>query len=324
MRSRRFNFAIFILSIVGLFASPSFAWNSIGHEIVSLIAYDQMPPAARTKICAALKNHPRVNEDLLNDQKKFTDADIAVFIRASTWPDLVRYPANPMNRTEHHGPWHYVDFPFNQDGVKGPEPVTEWDGHSNPENLIQAMQKCLAELKDTKTPPNRKALDLCWVEHLVGDIHQPLHAVSWYSKEFPKGDQGGNQVMIRGADNIPINLHTYWDGIEGMVLEPDPIRKSASRIEAEHPPDKLAQQTKDLNIVDWAHESFELARTVVYEDGTLPHTTRTLGASRPSEVPPRQPDYDQRAKDTADLRIAEAGYRLAAVLEDVAKGLDTK
>jgi hypothetical protein len=324
MTNRRLVLISTLAILIGLGSSQSLAWNSTGHEIVALIAYDHLSPAARTAICTALKNHPRLNEDLLHDDKKFADTDIAIFTRAATWPDIVRFPANPLNRTENHGPWHYVDFPFEQDNVKGPEPVVQWDGHSNPENLIQAMDQCLAELKDPKTPASRKAIDICWVEHLVGDIHQPLHATSWFSKEFPDGDRGGNSVMVRGSDNLPINLHAYWDNAEGMSLDPDVIRKTASQIEAAHPPDKLADKTRDLSVAHWAHESFELSKTAVYDDGKLPHTTIDEGHNNPGAVPSLPPGYGARAKETADLRIAEAGYRLAAVLEDIAKEQNPK
>src|ERR1700679_2144695 len=178
--------------LTGLSASPCFAWNSTGHEIVALIAYDHLSPAAKTAMINILNKHPRKMEDLLHDTSRLPNDDEAMFVRAATWPDMIRYPTNPMNRTEHHGPWHYVDFPYDSDGIQGPEPVTKWDGHSEPANLAQAYQKATSELKDPKTTPDRKAIDLCWVEHLVGDIHQPLHAVSWYSKQFPTGDKGGN------------------------------------------------------------------------------------------------------------------------------------
>src|SRR3984957_9409897 len=225
--------ALTILSFIGLCSSRCNGGNSPGHEIVAQIAYDQLTPQAKSAILAVLKNHPRLNEDLLHDTEKAKDTDLATFLRAATRPDMVRYPAHPMNHTEHHSNWHYVDFPYEFDGVKGPQPVTQWDGHSMPVNLIQALQKATTELKDPKTPPDRKAIDICWVEHLVGDIHQPLHATSLFSKEYPTGDQGGNLEMIRNDQNVTMPLHTYWDGAEGMSLDPDVIRKTADRIEAE-------------------------------------------------------------------------------------------
>jgi hypothetical protein len=318
---RRSVIALAICCLSGFLASPCRAWNSTGHELVAQIAYDQLSPQAKTAIIAVLKHHPRLNEDLLGDVQKAKDDDLAMFLRAATWPDMVRYPAHPLHHTEHHSTWHYVDFPYETDGAQGLQPETQWDGHSDPANLFQALDKALAELKNPQTPLDRKAIDICWVEHLVGDIHQPLHASSWFSKEYPKGDQGGNLVMIRSENNQTMPLHTYWDDSEGLSLDPDSIRKTADRIEAEHPPAELKEKAADLTVVDWAKESYELAKTVAYQNGTLPHITKTQWTTDPGATPSLPAGYKQKALATADLRVALGGYRLAAVLEEVAKSL---
>jgi hypothetical protein len=51
-----------------------------------------------------------------------------------------------------------------------------------------------------------KSYDLAWLEHLVGDVHQPPHAVSRFTHEAPAGDRGGNSVHLcadRGARPTP-------------------------------------------------------------------------------------------------------------------------
>lgn len=313
--------ALTVFSFLGLCASRCNAWNSTGHEIVAQIAYDQLSPQTKSAIIAVLKHHPRLNEDLLHDTQRAKDSDLAMFLRAATWPDMLRYPPHPMHYTEHHPKWHYVDYPFNLDGVKGPPPITQWDGHTFPTNLIQAMQMLTAQLKDPKIPLDRKAIDICWVEHLVGDIHQPLHASSMYSKDFPQGDMGGNLEMIRTSATETMPLHTYWDDIEGLSLDPDYIRKTADRIEAEHPASQLKDQISDLSVVDWAKESFVLAKSVAYLNGKLPYITKTHWMADPSSAPPFPPGYQQQALAVADQRIALAGYRLAAVLEQIASAL---
>jgi hypothetical protein len=309
-------------SFIGLLTSRCDAWNSTAHEVIALMADDRMSPQTKSAIFAVLRNHPRLNEDLLkapDNYDRFKDADLAMFLRAATWPDMLRSPVHPMNHTEHHGRWHYIDYPFDLDGVQGPAPEGQWDGHSDPANLFQALDKALTELKDGGTPADRKAIDLCWVEHLVGDIHQPLHAVSMYSKEYPNGDQGGNLVFIRNDNNEVEPLHTYWDGVEGLSLAPDEIRKIADRIERDHPAAALKDQVSDMSVADWAQESFLLAKSVTYLQGTLPHVTKAQAMASPESVPPLPAGYAQRARATADVRLALAAYRLAAVLDRVAK-----
>jgi hypothetical protein len=266
-----------------------------------------------------LRNHPRLNEDLLRDTDRAKDSGIAIFLRAATWPDMVRYPTHPMLHTENHPKWHYVDFPFDLDGVHGPVPVLDWNGRSDPANLPQAMQKMLADLKDPTIPKDRKAIDLCWVEHLVGDIHQPLHATSLFSNEYPRGDQGGNLVFIKDAANVPMSLHMYWDDVVGMSLKYDRVRKIADRIEAEHPPAQLKALVSDPSLVDWARESFELAKRVVYLNGSLPHASKTQALADPNSVPALSVEYQRQAIAAADAQVALAGGRLAVLLEQISK-----
>jgi hypothetical protein len=320
MLKRQVIGAAAMLCALMMCASRCNAWNSTGHELVAQIAFDQLSPGTKAAIITILKSHPRLNEDLLHDDVRAKDDDLAMFLRAATWPDMVRYPAHPMTHTEHHSKWHYVDFPIETDGVKGPAPALQWDGHSDPANLVEAWQKALTELKNPQTAKDRKAIDVCWVEHLAGDIHQPLHATSWFSKEFPQGDQGGNLDVIQLENKEIVNLHYYWDSIEGMSLDPEQIRKIADRIESEHPVATLKDRAADLSVVDWARESLAIAKSVVYLNGTLPHATRVPGgAPLPTTAPELPAGYAEKALATADERIALAGYRLAAVLDQIAK-----
>ena len=122
-----------------------------------------------------------------------------------------------MTYHENHPAWHYVDYPYHLDGKTTTAPVETWDGKSDPANLIQAMQKVTTEFKDPATKDDRRAIDICWIEHLIGDIHQPLHAVSLYSADYPDGDRGGNSIHIRTDSNPNMNLHAFWDDIEGVT-----------------------------------------------------------------------------------------------------------
>jgi len=319
MSRLRFVSLMVMVCAVGFSASRCNAWNSTGHELVAQVAYDQLSPATRLAIVTMLREHPRLHEDLLHDDIRANDDNLAIFLRAATWPDFVRFPAHPMTHAENHPTWHYVDLPFETEGAKGPQPDLHWDGKSDPANLVQAMDKALAQLKNPATAKDRKAIDVCWVEHLVGDIHQPLHATSWFSNEFPDGDRGGNSVEIRTGTNQLVNLHYYWDSLEGMSMDPEQIRKMADRIEAEHPTAEFKDQMKDLSSPDWMRESYELSKNVVYLNGALPHSTKDISTTNPSAVPPLPAGYEKQALATADTRVALAGYRLAEMLNEIAK-----
>ena len=48
-----------------------------------------------------------------------------------------------------------------------------------------------------ETDPERKAVALAWLFHLVGDIHQPLHTAQLFTVEYPKGDRGRESALYR-------------------------------------------------------------------------------------------------------------------------------
>ncbi len=319
-RLPRLAFAIAVLTS----AAAALAWNGTGHEAVALVAWDQLTPPQRAALTDALKAHPRYAKDLMQHLEAGEDPAEHAFREAATWPDLVKSPVNPLERTEDHKPWHYVDYPYDRDGKDGPRPAGPWDGRAVPADLLQAMQMVTAQLRDPATPAARRAIDLCWVLHLVGDVHQPLHAVSLYSNTYPTGDQGGNAIHVATADNPNANLHGVWDGIEGRSYEPDAIRKVADRVEKEHP---LAAEANALagrpEPAAWAAESFDLARHAVYLDGKINGVTRDQAEDKPDAVPPLPAGYERAARDVADERVALAGYRLAALLQSLPESQPT-
>jgi len=76
-----------------------------------------------------------------------------------------------------HKYWHFVDKPFSKDGTTHfPElPIP------NAQTQIDAFRAVLASNADDAL----KSYDLVWLLHLVGDVHQPLHASSRVSRAAP-------------------------------------------------------------------------------------------------------------------------------------------
>ena len=60
---------------------------------------------------------------------------------------------------------------------------------------------------------DQKSLALRLIIHYCGDIHQPLHTVSAYSREYPTGDRGGNSEKVKPAREGVENLHSIWDSV---------------------------------------------------------------------------------------------------------------
>lgn len=86
---------------------------------------------------------------------------------------------------------------------------TEVSGWSdNPDfNIIRAIKANLAGLHSDERTDSEKAVHQCWVLHLVGDAHQPLHSSALVSRTtFPDGDRGGNLIKVGSS-----NLQSLWD-----------------------------------------------------------------------------------------------------------------
>jgi hypothetical protein len=297
---RLFRFVIAILT----FALPAAAWNFSGHWIIAEIAYERLTPQARMRVDELIRRHP--------DFKMFVDGSPAdpvavsqyAFVRAASWPDQIRGDVRFYDETQadphptpllpgfpdmmRHATWHYYDIPISGDGT----PVSE----QQPPHLMTELPRLLGEF--AKAGPMQAAYDLPWIEHLVGDSHQPLHATSRYLKSQPKGDAGGNFVFVQGGPN----LHALWDTAAAPKDLPyEEVVRYAREITAENP-----QAAGSLDPKDWIAESFELDKSTVYTFGL-----ETGTKERPLIMPP---GYEEKAKSVARQRVALAGYRLAAVL----------
>jgi len=194
--------------------------------------------------------------------------------------------------------WHFKDLAFSPD-----ETQTEEAFVHNAETQIILFDTAMgnAALAD-----EAKSYDLAWLLHLVGDVHQPLHAVSRFTAASPNGDSGGNQVKICLPQAANCNsrqssaLHSFWDGALGTSDSPiSAIAKAASM-----PRVTFGEAVLDASPSVWIAESFELARIVAYAD--------PVGSGR---GPYRLTDqYRVRAGSTAEYRAILAGARLARIL----------
>ena len=207
----------------------------------------------------------------------------------------------------HHATWHYADFYWDVENGRPYEiPGTGPD-------LVNAGERVVAFhalLADSTAADTTRAVALAWLLHLVGDIHQPLHCSSRVTPAdtLPRGDLGGNTFALDAGHN----LHAYWDEILDRAIAPDPGEDSiayatrmARRIERIHPRASLATPAASTDVVGWEREGLHVAQTVVY-----------AGVTRGA---PPSATYQAQALTVAERRIALAGYRLAALLNDALK-----
>jgi hypothetical protein len=304
-------------------ASDARAWNATGHQVIAEIAWRNLTPAVRDKVLTLLKQHPHFAKrlDSADPNSEPVDYALRVFQRAATWPDLIRSPRGD-ERDYHHPAWHYVDFPIIPEGTDRekltlPPTSEKLEPGKPPENILQALEWCQERLKDPEAPAAEKAIALAWLEHLVGDIHQPCHAVGLFSNDYPAGDKGGNLFMVKYHGSVT-NLHKFWDELLGGYMSFKLIDAIADKVIEEHPRASLEKELAATKPTDWAAESFAMARDIVYGGGKLKGVTAAASTADKGATTPELPEnYDKTARDAAHLRVALAGYRLANLINAI-------
>lgn len=316
---------IFLTLLVTMFpAATARAWIDTGHKIIAMMTWDELTPAARARVTETLKQHPQYERVLMaNPPADLTPQTAArhAFAVAATWPDLLRSPANPMHTLYHHPNWHYIDIPFVVDHQ--PLPTTRPARQPGPQNVIVALTQNVAELKNPDIDASNRAIALCWVLHLVGDIHQPMHAVTMISPEFPDGDQGGNAIVVLRDPpymDSKVRLHLLWDELPGEFQSENIDGYLADGLRND--PRFSRQALKDaLAVKDfaaWAQESHDLAVKDAYLNGTLSFA-KARGARGEAKAPiPGVPaGYIQNAEQVALRQMALAAYRTADLLNAI-------
>ncbi len=282
-------------------AAPAAAWDNQGHMATGAIAYDALArsrPDIVRAVASLMAAHPdraRFARELGGAQGAARDRLLFEFM--ARWPDDIR--RTPYDRPD----WHYsVRI------VSPPGAVLAFHNGRAGEAFLQQ----LAVAKDVRARPADRAVALCWVLHLVGDMHQPLHAGHWMSARFPLTDRAGTTAWVRPAPGAPpVELHLFWDRAGdqpgGDVAGAATLAaKAQARTPAGSVPPPPA--TPQAAFDGWAASSRRLAHDVAYDEG------RFEGAASPSAAPVLAPAYLDRAHDLALQRVGEAGVRLAQVL----------
>ncbi|AIE86913.1 S1/P1 nuclease [Fimbriimonas ginsengisoli Gsoil 348] len=244
---------------------------------VAKIAYDRLTPAVRAKVDALLASNPA--------------PDFSDFVRSATYPDqLKRYGIKAYSQ------WHAISIPFVRDGII--------PGPARADNAIWAVDQCAKALVDEKTIPYEKARMLRFLIHIVGDLHQPLHAATLYDKQHPEGDDNGRGYKL--GEGKKDRLHAEWDTAFGIYKDLADSRTAdlaeVDTLAANVLKDVAGKTLGDATSTDpeaWAKESHDIAATFAY---TTPE------GSQPSA------EYIAKARVICSERLALAGQRLANLL----------
>jgi hypothetical protein len=267
------------------------------------IAYEELnarDPKVVAQILEIMSRHPeRAPFEVAVGREGGEERARRLFMEMARWPDDVRGGAAD------HPTWHYSGRALNDPRKPPPQP-------RRPE-VVGAAREAFAlsavVLADNGATPAERAVALCWLFHLVGDIHQPLHAADQVSSALPDGDHGGGlQFVLDPHTRQPVTLHRFWD--DAVSVSPDAAAASAlaRELRAKYPRSGFAElksaPSATPDFAGWAQESFELARTVAYGPDLKTSTVETT-APLPSDK------YVRAVSSTAERRVTLAGYRLA-------------
>jgi hypothetical protein len=274
--------------IVSMIASQTaaFGWGHTGHMVVAQIAHTQLNPKAAARVDQLVK--------LLDFRNRTYDR-----ITLATMMDDFR--SDPTK--DSFKPWHFTDKPF-FDGIP------PFDIDEPAINAEERINFIVAKLKSAdKGTEEEEAQFVAYLFHIVGDIHQPLHATTRFSPETPKGDQGGNLFLIKHPKK---KLHSYWDAAGGFFNFQDvqrPLNKAgrqsistfAKKSMTEYPTSR--SEWKNMDVSQWVTESHDLAESAAYK-GIKRNAAPTA-------------TYQNKVQKVCRKRLAMAGYRLAALLNEI-------
>jgi len=271
-------------------SAPAFAWGPEGHRVVGNIAERYLDARARAQIAELLKN------DRLADGSPSGRSTLG---EIASWADEIK----DFDWGRRRASWHYDDMPLCAD----PEYAKYCRGGRCASARLESQLRLLG---DPGARPRARNEALKWVVHLMGDIHQPLHAAN-------RSDRGGNTVQVSflgERDNPPygnLNLHAVWDVkiAAKLIADRGGERALVSAPIAES--DRRAWEQGSIEM--WIGESHVLARDRVY--ATLP--VAAACGDKISGVVPLGEAYYAGAAPVVDIQLRKAGVRLARVLNDV-------
>jgi hypothetical protein len=155
--------------------------------------------------------------------------------------------------------------------------------------MVEALKWFSAVVADKNAPIMMRRFALHFVAHLVGDVHQPLHAGR-------ARDQGGIDISVsyRGQTT---NLHFFWD-TNLVELETGTEAEIAKRLTANlKEKERLRWESGDPQ--QWTNESLMLVRSHAYKIGSSGELSD---------------EYVEKARPIVRTRLAQAGIRLAWLL----------
>jgi len=243
----------------------SLAWGTIGHRVVGQIAEQYLTPKAKAAI-----------------QKILGNESIAM---VSTWADFIRSDSN----YGYLATWHYINFTDSTLNETSFNKVLKADTSTDAYTKINFI---IEQLKNKTLSTEKQRLYLKMLIHIIGDIHQPLHAGR-------ENDKGGNKIKVQWFYQ-PSNLHAVWDE---KLIDNQQLSYTEYANYINHTTTNQVKEWQSTSLNHWLFESYQLVNKVYAEASLI---DLKLGYR-----------YNFDHIQTVNSQLLKAGVRLAGILNKI-------
>jgi hypothetical protein len=280
--------AIFSLVLFSL-ALPRacWAWGPDGHQITAYIAADHLNASARGHIAQILG---------VDDNPSAVARAMA---KAAVRPDAEFRSSAPETLE-----WHWINL------CRQDTPADVKARCPNGNCVVARINRFVHDLRTGQKDGNwDSAAQLAFVINLMGEIHQPMHAIT-------NADMGGKCAGI--ISPLPVTaLHALWG--EGMVtyveheLHTHGPAETAAALQKRYPnPGSILPSATSI-----AWDSHELAESHVYKALAIPlQPCQPTSCAKPKVVTISRAYIERQWKVVAE-RLSLGGYHLAALLNTI-------
>jgi hypothetical protein len=310
--------ALTLFSVLFAGVPTTRAWGCKGHQVIAYLAEKHLSAEARTMVQTLLDGNP-ADPSL----KRWCDTiGLDEMANSATWADDYR------DKDRSTAAWHFIDIPLSA-------PQGQVEQYCGAQGCVtRAIASQLLFLKDKNQRASSRAMALRFIIHFVGDLHQPLHAST-------NNDRGGNCIPVKyfrqnphshGGSYTP-NLHHVWDTelVENDMPDPDP-KAFAQALDAEYSSSFAQWQQGGIQLDAWAWDGHQHAVDIAY--GALapkiqvePFDPGARACTDDNNIGDRMlhkhivigSAYQEQAIPVVEERLAQAGIRLAMILNSAAK-----
>ena len=261
--TNRLLIVLLMTSAATIYSAGIFAWDYDGHAAVGILSLQQLPTDTRRTL-----------------QQVLGSVDDQTIMEACSWPDVVR----KTTEWEWSAPQHYINIP--------PGETNYLKSRDCPDQLCatEAIKKYALELGDLQADTRKRQQAFAWLCHLVGDLHQPLHA------GFAR-DRGGNDFDVTYSGE-QMNLHDFWD--RALIEDRAGDWQDLIGVVSKFPTVQTADNWTPLMVDRWTEESHQLVQQELYPAN--PEITQS---------------YADKSWSIIQQRIITAASRLASMIETV-------